>query len=386
MLKRPRLSQSLATLTAIVIATMLILSVGMSYVGVTWYSSFLDDGINRNLPPDAAQALQAIKHGGIPDGTSLRSLLDRMEEEDAKADIKIQLSALICGLISALICSLIGVYFARRIARPLVALTSAAEALRGGDFAVRVEAPAGSTHEVASLVETFNQLARSLDHMETRLRFNNMAVAHELRTPLTILQGGLQAMIDGVFPLRRESVADLLVQVEGLAKIVEDLRTLSLAAGHKLVTHRERTNLANIVASVIASSIPVLDERKFEIETALDPAWVFADAQRIRQAVLALLDNAIRYAESGKWLRFETHQMPDDQAVIHVIDRGPGFPEEMDATTIDLFWRGDVSRSRQTGGTGLGLSVVQAIAAAHGGHLEFKNSATGGAMVTIHIR
>lgn len=385
MLNRPRLSLSLATLTAIVIATMLILSVGMSYIGVTWYSSFLDDGINRSLPPDAAEALTTIQQGGIPDGTSLRSLLDRMEKEDAKADVKIQLSALICGLISALICSLIGVYFARRIARPLVELASAAEALRGGDFAVRVETPAGRTHEVSSLVETFNQLARSLDHMETRLRFNNMAVAHELRTPLTIIQGGLQAMIDGVFPLRRETVADLLVQVEGLAKIVEDLRTLSLAAGHKLVTHRERTNLADIVASVIASSIPVLDARKFEIETGLDPAWVFADAQRIRQAVLALLDNAVRYADSGKWLRFETHQLSDNQAVIHVIDRGPGFPEEMDDTTIDLFWRGDVSRSRKTGGTGLGLSVVQAIAAAHGGHLKFKNSADCGAMVTIHI-
>lgn len=385
MLRGTRRSPSLATLTAIVIATMLVLSVGMSYVGVNWYSSFLDDGINRNLPFDAAQALTTIQHGGIPDGTSLRSLLDRMDEEDAKADIKIQLSALTCGLISALICSLIGVYFARRIARPLVALTNAAEALRDGDFAVRVKATAGSTQEVASLVETFNQLARSLDHMETRLRFNNMAVAHELRTPLTILQGGLQAMIDGVFPLRRESVSDLLVQVEGLAKIVDDLRTLSLAAGHKLVTHRERTNLADIVASVIASSMPVLDERKFVIETALDSAWVFADAQRIRQAVLALLDNAVRYAESGKWLRFETHQMPDDQAVIFVIDRGPGFPDDMDATTIDLFWRGDVSRSRETGGTGLGLSVVQAIASAHGGHLQFQNRCNGGALVTIRI-
>jgi two-component system sensor histidine kinase AdeS len=365
---------------------MLILSVAMSYVGVTWYSSFLDDGINRNLPPESALALKTIQQGGIPDGTSLRSLLDTMEEEDAKADIKIQLSALICGLISALICSLIGVYFARRIARPLAQLTSAAEALRGGDFSVRVEASAGNTHEVASLVETFNRLARSLDHMETRLRFNNMAVAHELRTPLTILQGGLQAMIDGVFPLTRGSVADLLVQVEGLAKIVEDLRTLSLAAGHKLVTQRERTNLADIVASVIASSIPVLEERKFEIETGLAPAWVSADPQRIRQAVLALLDNAVRYAESGRWLRFETHQLPDNQAVIHVIDHGPGFPEEMDATSIDLFWRGDVSRSRETGGTGLGLSVVQAIAVAHGGYLEFKNRAHGGAVITIHIR
>lgn len=386
MLRRPPLFMSLATLTAIVIATMLILSVGMSYVGVTWYSAFLDDGINRSLPPDAAEALKTIQQGGIPDGASLRALFDGMEEEDAKANLKIELSALVCGLISASICSLIGVYFARRIARPIAELTSAAEALRGGDFSVRVEASVGSAHEVSSLVETFNQLARSLDHMETRLRFNNMAVAHELRTPLTILQGGLQAMIDGVFPLRRESVVDLLVQVEGLAKIVEDLRTLSLAAGHKLVTHREKTNLADIVASVIASTLPILDERKFEIETGLATAWVSADAQRIRQAVLALLDNAVRYADDGKWLRFETQQLQGNQALIHVIDRGPGFPEEMDSASIDLFWRGDVSRSRETGGTGLGLSVVQAIAAAHGGYLEFKNRVNGGSVVTIHIR
>lgn len=377
---------SLATLTAIVIATMLVLSVGMAYLGVTWYSSYLEEGIASSLPTEAAVAYKALNEGRIPDGHSVRALVEHLNAQDAQTDFKIQLAALVCGLISALVCAIIGIYLARRIARPLEDLTAAAGALKSGDFSAHVALSSSSTHEVLSLVETFNALATSLDTMEKRLRFNNMAIAHELRTPLTILQGVLQGMIDGVFPMERKTVSDLLLQVEGLARIVEDLRTLSLAIGQKLVMQRQSLDVAEVVDAVIAVAKPMLDASRLELETGLEPAWISVDPSRIRQAVLALLDNARRYAESGGWLRCETERLPDGGVVIRILDRGPGFPEDMDAVAVNPFWRGDPSRSRATGGTGLGLSVVQAIAAAHGGRLEFENRSGGGAMVAIHLR
>jgi two-component system sensor histidine kinase AdeS len=294
--------------------------------------------------------------------------------------------AVVCGLVSALVCAVIGLYLARRIARPLEELTAAAEVLKSGDFSVRVAASYHGTREVSILVETFNALATSLETMEERLRFNNMAIAHELRTPLTILQGSLQGMLDGVFPLRRPIVSNLLLQVEGLGRIVEDLRTLSLAIGQKLVMERQWLNLAEVVESVLTSASPMLGTSGLKVEAGLQPTWISADSSRIRQAMLALLENVCRYAASGGSLRCETEKLPDESVVIRILDRGPGFPEDMDAVAVNPFWRGDPSRARATGGTGLGLAVVQAIAIAHGRHLEFANRQGSGAMVAIHLR
>jgi two-component system sensor histidine kinase AdeS len=292
----------------------------------------------------------------------------------------------VCGLFSALTCATIGIYLARRIVSPLEELTSAARTLKEGNFSARVAASPNSTREISSLVESFNALATSLETMEERLRFNNMAIAHELRTPLTILRGSMQGMLDGVFPIKQKTISDLLLQVEGLTRIVEDLRTLSLAVDQKLVMQRQKLDVALVVDAILASAKPLLDTAKLQVETRLRPAWISADSSRIRQAVVALLENACRYAASGGRLRCETEQLPDGNVVIRFLDRGPGFPEDMQAVAVNPFWRGDPSRSRATGGTGLGLSVVRAIAVAHGGHLELANRSGGGAIVAIYLQ
>lgn len=380
----PRFSNfSLATVTATVIATMLVLSVGMTGLGVGWYASYIEQGATDNLPPSAEAAFRDLNEGAVHDRDALKILLDHIETQ---TDLRIQLSIVISSLFSALTCAIIGTYLVRRIASPLEELTSAAKALETGDFSVRVAASLNGTREVSSLVESFNALATGLETMEERLRFNNMAVAHELRTPLTILRGSLQGMLDGVFPMRRKTISDLLLQVEGLGRIVEDLRTLSLAIDQKLVMQRQRLDVAEVVNAILASARPLIDASKFQVETDLQPAWISADSSRVRQAVLALLENACRYAASGGWLRCETEQLADGNVVIRVLDRGPGFPEDMQAVAINPFWRGDPSRSRATGGTGLGLSVVRAIAIAHGGHLELANRTGGGAIVEIHLQ
>ncbi len=373
----------LATVTAAVIATMLVLSVGMTGLGVGWYASYIEKGTTDNLPPKAAAAFRDMNEGVVPDRDALKLLFDHIETQ---TDLRIQLSIVVCGLFSALTCATIGIYLARRIVSPLEELTSAARTLKEGNFSARVAASPNSTREISSLVESFNALATSLETMEERLRFNNMAIAHELRTPLTILRGSMQGMLDGVFPIKQKTISDLLLQVEGLTRIVEDLRTLSLAVDQKLVMQRQKLDVALVVDAILASAKPLLDTAKLQVETRLRPAWISADSSRIRQAVVALLENACRYAASGGRLRCETEQLPDGNVVIRFLDRGPGFPEDMQAVAVNPFWRGDPSRSRATGGTGLGLSVVRAIAVAHGGHLELANRSGGGAIVAIYLQ
>ena len=376
----------LATLTAVIIATMLLLSVAMTYVGVERYASYLESGITDNLSPEALAAYYALDKGIVPDGESLKLLLDQLNGRKEPTDFKLLLAVLICGVISGLVCAVIGIFLSRRIAGPLEELTTAAVGLTSGDFSVRVAVSNHSTREVSSLVDTFNALATSLENMERSLRFNTMAVSHELRTPLTILQGSLQGMLDGVFATDRTIISDLLVQAEGLGKIVEDLRTLSLAIGQKLVMDRQWTDVSQVVEAVLMSAKPMLDASKLTVETSLQPVFISGDALRIRQALLALLENACRYAADGHCLRCETERLPDETVIIRLLDNGPGFPQGMDKVALNPFWRGDPSRSRATGGTGLGLSVVQAIALAHGGQLKFANRQGGGAMVAIHLR
>ena len=122
----------LATITAVVIAVMLLLSVALAYFGVNWYSEHLEIAINQGLPRDAIAAYDALNEGRLPDEAGLRTLVDYIQEISGPEDAKIRLAALVCGLISAVVCALIGIWLARRIAHPLENLTAAADTLRSG--------------------------------------------------------------------------------------------------------------------------------------------------------------------------------------------------------------------------------------------------------------
>ncbi|WP_079210966.1 sensor histidine kinase [Brucella pituitosa] len=375
---------SLATLTALIITAMLLLSVGLAYLGVSWYSAYLEAGLLQQLPADAASAYRDMNAGIVPDTKALQALFDQLNGFSEPLDWHLYMSVLVSGLASALICSAIGIYLVRKIARPLEQLTRAAQALEGGDFSVRMLRAHHGTHEVQSLIESFNALATSLETMEQRLRFNTMSVAHELRTPLTILQGTMQGMVDDVFPMEKKALASLLLQAEGLSRIVEDLRTLSLAIGQQLVTQKEITDLGALIDAVVASARPMLDAHGMMVESALGGHNASVDPQRIRQAILALIENACHYAACGRILRFEL-ALGTGEIGLRVLDRGPGFPPDICASGPKPFLRGEPSRSRATGGTGLGLSVVQAIAVAHGGRLQLSNRPGGGACAALVI-
>ncbi len=373
----------LGILTALVTIVLLIISVFIIYAGVDYMEPRLEARLLERMPSEAAQAYTDFNSGKLPSQESLQKLLSTMPELEEWANWEVDKIILGFGATAVTFCGLVGYWLARKISRPLEVLAQATQNLRAGDFAVRVGSIRKGAKEVATLVKTFDELAAELENMESRLRFNTMAVAHELRTPLTILQGNLQGMADGVFPLEQERIQQLLLQVEGLSALVEDLRTLSLAAGQKLVTQRQSVDLAAEASQVLGASCTLLGSAGMSVETALEPVRVSGDSQRLRQALLALIENATRYAASGGVLRCETGRRGADEAFIRLLDRGPGLPDDVSTHSIDLFWRGDASRSRATGGTGLGLSVVQAIAKAHGGRLEFASRAGGGAVITI---
>ncbi len=227
-------------------------------------------------------------------------------------------------------------------------------------------------------------MASSLERFQRQSVESSAAIAHELRTPLTILQGRLQGMVEGVFETKPRDLEGLIDQVESLSRIVSDLNIVSLAQAGRLSVHQEPVWLEESMASLLHTVMPDLEKAGLIVEADLRPANGFADASRVRQAALVLIENVKRHAAAGGSIRVETG-VDDRQAFIRVLDRGPGINPDTVDRMFEPFWRSEASRSRATGGSGLGLSVVASIASAHGGSVSAAPRDGGGAVFELRL-
>ncbi|MET2831608.1 ATP-binding protein [Mesorhizobium shangrilense] len=273
---------------------------------------------------------------------------------------------------------LVSLRLARRILEPLESLALNARRITAGDLTARASAGDRALGETAALIDDFNTMAQRLQDMAADMALWNATIAHELRTPLTILKGRLQGMIDGVFEPDERSLQGLILQVDGLARLVEDLRTVTLADSGHLDLRIEPIRLAPEIAQMAELMAHDLRASGFHLELDLADLVVDADATRIRQALLALVTNARRYAIRGTiTIRLAE---ADGEILLGVADEGPGLSPETATRVFYPFVRGDQIRSRELGGNGLGLSVVRAIVEAHGGRLRYRDAPEGGAL------
>jgi signal transduction histidine kinase len=287
------------------------------------------------------------------------------------------------SLIGSLFGAATGLWIGSRLSKPIESVAAAADLVAKGDLTARADAKEGYG-ATAALVKNFNVLANGLFEAERELVATSSAIAHELRTPATVLKVRLEAIRDGVLESTEKELAGLIAQVDLLGAIANDMQTLSLAGIGELNLHRIQTDLADEVRLALDSLEGTLAMASIKVETKLDPAPAFADSNRIRQIINALVDNFKRYAIDGRSIRFETAPQVGYSRVV-VMDRGPGLPNGAEKFVFDRFWRAEVSRSRETGGTGLGLSVVMAIAQAHGGTALAYDRPGGGAVFEIRF-
>lgn len=371
---------TLSTLTAALASVIQVVTIAVLFVTVDWYIDHAELTALDRLPQDARSAWVSLMDGEIPDPEALAALAPLFPQlEDATEASPVE-GVLGFGFALIVLTSAIGVVLAHRIVAPLTKLTAAAEKIRQGDFQVTVEP--GATREVEALAITINSMASELLALETRLKFNTRAVAHELRTPLTVLQGNLQGMTDGVIPASEERLRALLAQAQGMSRLVDQLNTLSLAGTTDFVTATTPTDLALHVLETVtlfqASAGNLVDFR-----TYLQPAPASIDPDRFRQALLVLLENARRYA--GECGPIDVHTGLDEagRAFISVHDKGPGLPDYVQHSSFDMFWRSERLNGRGLSGSGLGLTVVKAIAEGHNAQLEVGNNPDGGAYAKI---
>ncbi|MGR6807104.1 ATP-binding protein [Sphaerotilus natans] len=284
-------------------------------------------------------------------------------------------STTLVGLVFAIVA---GVHLARRILVPLNSVTDGIRRVAQGDLGARAVPGDRSLGEAAGLADDFNALATQLQRTTEEMAFWNAAIAHELRTPVTILRGRLQGLAEGVFTPDESQFRSLLNQVDGLARLIEDLRAISLAESGHLHLHLQQTDLDAEVESVVAFCWQALQAADQHPVLDLNARSVRCDPVRIRQALLALLDNARRHAVPGKVL--VRTRLDNGWCVLSVEDEGPGIPPESASQVFRAFRRMRAGGETAADvGSGLGLAVVAAIAHAHQGDARCHSSVGGGA-------
>ncbi|GHE55893.1 two-component sensor histidine kinase [Streptomyces griseoaurantiacus] len=283
----------------------------------------------------------------------------------------------------ALVAVLGALLLSRAVLRPVRALTSAARGLGEGELARRV--PVSGRDEIAELGRAFNRMAESLQSAEERQRRLTGDIAHELRTPLANLRGYLEALRDGVVDPSPELLDSLHEEAMLQQRIVDDLQDLALAEAGALTYHRAEVGLGDLLEAARTAHAAQAEAAGVALRTRVPhPVRVHADADRLRQVVGNLLGNALRATPPGGTvvLSAERH---GGRAVLRVADTGTGIPAEQLPHLFDRFWRADAARGRQTGGSGLGLSIARQIVADHGGTVEVESTVGAGTTFTVTL-
>jgi two-component system sensor histidine kinase BaeS len=272
-------------------------------------------------------------------------------------------------LVVGIVALVIGIRIARRVGAPLSDLVEAAGRIEAADYSVRVTEPAGGRGELRGLTRAFNEMAARLEAEDATRRRLLADVSHELRTPLAVIQGNLEALLDGVYPPDEVHIGPILDEVRVMERLVDDLRTLSLAEAGALPLHREPTDPAVLLEDVAAAHRARADAASIAIKVSIigTPPVIDVDPVRIRQVVSNLVDNAIRAmaggaaAASGGTITLSA-AAADRSLAIEVVDDGPGIPPDLLGSVFDRF-----AKSPESRGSGLGLSIARAIVTAHGG-------------------
>jgi two-component system sensor histidine kinase BaeS len=267
-----------------------------------------------------------------------------------------------------LLAALVTVLAGRRLVRPILALTGAAQRMTTGDRAARV--PVTGNDEVARLGHAFNAMASSIEHAEQQRRAMVSDVAHDLRTPLSNIKGYLEATEDGVVPLDRALVSSLLEETTLLERLVSDLQELALADAGMLRLHPEERDLAELAQQTVAAHRAAAETAGVSLTLAASgPAIAMVDPARIRQALGNLVANAVKFTPAGGSVTVSV-QPRGSWVDLVVSDTGPGIAAEHLPHLFDRFYRADPSRSRATGGSGLGLAITKHLIEAHSGQVS----------------
>ncbi|MDO8472635.1 MAG: ATP-binding protein [Dehalococcoidia bacterium] len=291
---------------------------------------------------------------------------------------------LLGGLGAILLAFAFTFWLSRRMSAPVHALTTAAGRLGQGDFSQRVDVRGDD--EIAELGRSFNSMANDLAQTEQLKRNMVSDAAHELRTPLSNIRGYLEAMKDGVVAPEPAALQSLYDEALLMAKLVDELQELTLADSGKLELFRQPEDISELVRSAALAIQPRVDScgLSLELDLAQGLPKASVDAQRIGQVLRNLLSNAVAHTPGGGRISISTWDA-GSRVAVSVADTGEGIGLADLPHVFDRFYRADTSRSRATGGSGLGLTIAKRLVEAHSGVIEAQSEPGRGSKFTFTV-
>lgn len=293
----------------------------------------------------------------------------------AEADFLNQtLDALLLAAIGAAVLALVfGTGIAWQLTRPLRTLTGAVQTVAAGDLGTQVAVK--GTVEMVSLAKAFNAMSHDLAEGE-RLRQKMAAdIAHELRTPVSVLRGHLEAMLDGVFPMDAPHLAVANDQTLHLARLVDDLRLMTLAEAGKLPLELRAIAPGDLVATAVGRFAPLAQDSNVTLtqDVASDLPTIRVDGDRLQQVMANLLSNALRHTPAEGSIEIAASAV-NNAVRFAVSNTGQTLSEDMVNHVFDRFWRADTARERDAGGSGLGLAITRQLLALHHGRIWIESA------------
>jgi signal transduction histidine kinase len=291
---------------------------------------------------------------------------------------------LLAGAFAAVIALLIARWLARGMTQPLRDMAQAARRMETGDYSTRVSTT--SRDEVGQLATAFNRMSEELGNLEQSRRDLVANVSHELKTPITAIRAHLENLLDGVEQPAPETLQVMLTQSERLGRLVEQLLDLSKLESGEVPLQREDVTLEPLVEQVVSEIEVARPERGVRLEHHLpaDLPPVDVDRERVHQVLFNLVDNAVRFTPQGGEVTVSA-QRHNGSVEITVADTGMGISAEHLPRLFERFYRVDTARSREDGGTGIGLAIARSVVEMHGGHIKAESELGRGSIFTFDL-
>jgi two-component system sensor histidine kinase BaeS len=293
-------------------------------------------------------------------------------------------SSLYAALAAILIALFLGVFLARRLTRPVRELTTATHAMAQGELEQQV--PVRSEDELGELAASFNQMSADLARANELRRQMTADIAHDLRTPLSVIAGYAEGLRDGVLPPTPETFQTIHEEANHLSRLVEDLRTLSLADAGELTLIRRPVPPRELLERTAAAHLPHAQQLEIGLRVTAEASVppVNADPERLAQVLGNLVSNALRHTPVGGQIFLAAAQEGDD-VLLTVQDTGVGIAPGKLPRIFDRFYRGDDARQAHEGESGLGLAIAKSLVELHGGTISVESILGEGTMFTIAL-
>lgn len=277
---------------------------------------------------------------------------------------------------------IISIVISRQISKPLAKVIKTSNEIRNGDLSSRVVINS-NTKEIVELSNSINYLAESLNNQEMLRKRLTSDMAHELRTPLTTLKTHVEAFIDGIWEPTNERFEVFYDEIQRMTKMVDNLRELSKLEQTSISLNKSKSNISKELEKIIDIFKPLYIKADYELYGNIPPDIIaMIDVDKFKQIMTNLIKNSYNYLNPKGKVEVKLEK-DNENVLIKVIDNGIGIPEKDIPYIFERFYRSDLSRNKNTGGSGIGLTITKALVEAHGGKIYLESKVNEGTVVTI---